>query len=111
MAGSVPNLQLDDVVFVLHILQLEVDTNGVEEVLVEGVLSVAEQKTTLAHTTVPNDQHFEQVVAAHNASYNFLLASYSNFMSDPSRGRLGLATRVKKMSLTSLDSLPWFLKI
>ena len=44
LAGRVPNLQLDHIVFMLHCLKFEVDANGVEKVLVEGVLGVAQQQ-------------------------------------------------------------------
>ena len=47
----------------LDILELEVNSNCVEKVLIEGVLCVAEQQARLAHSAVADNQHFEQVVA------------------------------------------------
>lgn len=68
LAGCVPNLELDDIVFVLDVLEFEVNANGVEKVLVEGIFCVAQQEATLADTTVANDQHFEEVVATQAGS-------------------------------------------
>jgi len=62
LPSCVPNLQLNHVVFVLHGLELEIDADRIEKVLIEGVLGVAEQQARLAHSTVPDDQHLEQVV-------------------------------------------------
>ena len=41
----------------------EVDSNRVEEVLIEWVLGVAQQQATFAHTAVADEQHFKEVVA------------------------------------------------
>ena len=46
----------------LHGLELEIDADRIEKVFIEGVLGVAEQQARLAHSTVPDDQHLEQVV-------------------------------------------------
>ena len=62
LARGVPDLELDDVVFVLNGLEFEVDANGIEKVLVEGVLSVAQQQTRLAHAAVADYEHFEQII-------------------------------------------------
>ena len=62
LPGGVPDLKLDHVIVVLDVLELEVDTDRVEKVLVEGVLRVPQQEARLAHPTVPDDQHLEQVV-------------------------------------------------
>lgn len=61
----------------LDVLEFEVDANGVEKVFVERILGVAQQKATLAHTTVADDQHFEEVVAiAHVVSTNLTNDTY-----------------------------------
>jgi len=39
----------------LHILELEINSNGVEKVFIERVLCVSEEKAALAHPTVAND--------------------------------------------------------
>ena len=46
----------------LDCLELEVHSNGVEEILVERVLSISEEEAGLANTTVADDQHLEEVV-------------------------------------------------
>jgi len=47
----------------LYSLEFEVDTNGVEKVLIELVISVPQEQARFAYSTIANDQHFEQVVA------------------------------------------------
>jgi len=43
----------------LDCLQFEIYSDRVEEIFIERVLCVAQKKAGLAHTTIPNDQHFE----------------------------------------------------
>ena len=65
LASSVPNLEFDNISLVLDRLQLEVDSDCVKEIFIERVLCVSQEQTGLAHPTVPNQQHFEQVVAVY----------------------------------------------
>jgi hypothetical protein len=39
----------------LHILELEINSNGVEKVFIERVFCVSEKQTALAHATVSDD--------------------------------------------------------
>jgi hypothetical protein len=43
----------------LDCLELEVNSNGVEEILVERVLSIPEEEAGLAYSTVADNQHLE----------------------------------------------------
>ena len=52
LSSSVPDLQFDDLFIQLNGLDLEVDSDGVEEVLVEGVLRVSQQQTGLTYAWV-----------------------------------------------------------
>ena len=63
LARSVPYLKLDVLLVHFDILDLEVHSDGVEEVLVERILGVSHQQATLSHATVSDQQHFEQEVA------------------------------------------------
>ena len=51
----------------------KVHANGVEEVLVEAVLSVPEQQTGLTNSRVADQQHLEEEVAAKSLSLKGVL--------------------------------------
>jgi len=50
---------------VLHSLQLEVYSDCIEEVFIEGILSIPKQKARFTHSTIADEQHFEKIIAIH----------------------------------------------
>lgn len=57
-----PNLELDSLFISEHSFYFEIDPDGADECGREGVVRVAEQKGSFAHTAVANNEQFEHVV-------------------------------------------------
>jgi len=62
LSGGIPNLHLDDLALKVHGPDLEVDANGGNEVLGEGVIGKTKQEGGLAHATVANHQNLEKMI-------------------------------------------------
>ena len=55
---SIPNLQLDSLAVDLHILDLEINTNGGNESGGEGVICVTQKQASFAHTGISDHEQF-----------------------------------------------------
>ena len=63
LTSGIPNLQLDGLAIDLDRADLEVDTNGRHEAIMEDIISESEQQRRLADTRVTNEENLEKVIA------------------------------------------------
>ena len=63
LTSGIPNLQLDGLTVDLDRANLEVDTNGGHEAIMEDIIGESEQERRLADTGVTNQKNLEKVIA------------------------------------------------
>jgi len=59
LTGGVPNLEFYELSIVFDGLKFKINSDCVEEILVERIFCISQKQARFAYTRVANQQHFE----------------------------------------------------